>query len=163
MALRPRRASGPPADMIPREYNFALDLFDRFRAKGWLDRTAYIDQRGSWTYSALRTRAEEFSLLLESLQVRQEERVLICMLDGIDWPAVFLGAIQAGRVAVPVNTLLTEDDYRYMLEDSRARVLVVSQELYPKFEPLLGSFYGLRVIVAGENPHGHQRLESLLM
>src|SRR3954468_20171033 len=97
------------------------------------------------------------------MQVRQEERVLICMLDGIDWPAVFLGTIQAGRVAVPVNTLLTEDDYRYMREDSRARVLVVSQELYPKLEPLFGSFYGLRVIVAGENPHGHQRLEDLLM
>ena len=53
---------------------------------------------------------------------RREERVLMCLLDSIDWPTVFLGTLYAGRVAVPVNTLMTEDDYRYMLEDSRARV-----------------------------------------
>jgi benzoate-CoA ligase family protein len=158
----PGKTSAAPADLIPREYNFAVDLFDRFRSKGWLNRTAYIDQRGNWTYAQLRTRAEQFSLLLESMQTRQEERVLMCLLDGIDWPAVFLGTLQAGRVAVPVNTLLTEDDYRYMLTDSRARVLVVSQELYPKFERIVGSIYGLRVIVAGENPHGQKSLDEEL-
>ena len=57
----------------------------------------------------------------------------MCLLDTIDWPTAFLGAIKAGVVAVPVNTLLTEDDYRFMLEDSRARLLVVSEELLPKF------------------------------
>ena len=113
---------------LPREYNFALDLFDRFRSKGWLKRTAYIDQRGSWTFGQLQTRAEEFSNLLEHLQVRPEERVLMCMVDSFDWPAVFLGTLQAGRVAVPINTLLTEEDYRFALADSRARVLVVSQD-----------------------------------
>ena len=89
---------------------------------------------------------------LEALQVRPEERVLMCLLDSIDWPTVFLGTLYAGRVAVPVNTLMTEDDYRYMLEDSRARVLVVSQELYPKFANLIGTVYGLQVIVSGAEP-----------
>ena len=49
---------GPPADAIPRDYNFADDLFRRFADKGWLDRTAYIDPRGSWTYGQLAERAE---------------------------------------------------------------------------------------------------------
>src|SRR5262245_59206379 len=147
---------------ISRDYNFAADLFDRFHSKGWLNRVAYIDRRGSWTFGELRDRAEAFSLVLESLQVRAEERVLMCMLDSVDWPAVFLGTLRAGRVAVPVNTLLTEDDYRFMLADCRARVLVVSQEVFPKFQNLLAAFFGLHVIVAGENPHGHRRLEDLL-
>ena len=43
----------------------------------------------------------------------------MCLLDTIDWPTVFLGTLNAGRVAVPVNTLMTEDDYRFMLADSR--------------------------------------------
>ena len=60
--------------------------------------------------------------------------MLICLLDTIDWPTAFLGCLKAGVVAVPVNTLMTEDDYRFMLADSRARVLVVSDALYPKFE-----------------------------
>jgi benzoate-CoA ligase len=163
-AMRGNPAEGLAAavDTIPREYNFASDLFDRFRSKGWLNRVAYIDRRGSWTYGQLCTRAEQFSLLLESLEVRPEERVLICLVDGIDWPATFLGTLQAGRVAVPLNTLLTEDEYGFMLTHSRARLLVVSEEIYPKFENLVGSIEGLRVIVSGDNPHGRQRLEDLL-
>ena len=68
----------------------------------------------------------------------------MCLLDTIDWPTAFLGAIKAGRVAIPVNTLMTEDDYRFMLADSRARVLVVSEALYPKFANLIGAASGLR-------------------
>ncbi len=77
--------------------------------------------------------------MLRSLGIRREERILICLLDTIDWPTAFLGAIKAGVVAVPVNTLLTEDDYRFMLDDSRARLLVVSEELYPKFAKAIGA------------------------
>ena len=152
--------SAATAEAIPRTYNFARDIFERNDTRR--NRVAYIDQSGSWTYQQLRQRAESFSHVLEALQVRPEERVLMCMLDSIDWPTVFLGTLYAGRVAVPVNTLMTEDDYRFMLEDSRARVLVVSQELYPKVANLIGTIYGLKVIVSGQNPHGHQLLEDLL-
>ena len=117
--------SAATAEAIPRTYNFARDIFERNDTRR--NRVAYIDQSGSWTFQQLRQRAESFSHVLEALQVRPEERVLMCMLDSIDWPTVFLGTLYAGRVAIPVNTLMTEDDYRYMLEDSRARVLVVSQ------------------------------------
>src|SRR5215468_1763642 len=152
--------SAATAEAIPRTYNFARDIFERNDSRR--ERVAYIDQRGSWTYQQLRQRAEAFAQVLEALQVRPEERVLMCLLDSIDWPTVFLGTLHAGRVAIPVNTLMTEDDYRHMLEDSRARVLVVSQELYPKFANLIGAVYGLKVIVSGENPHGHSLLEDLL-
>src|SRR3979490_1296194 len=108
MAVSPRPGQSPAT--IPREYNFALDLFDRFRGKGWLGRVAYIDQRGQWTFGQLRDRAEAFSLLLESMQVHPEERVLMCLLDSFDWPAVFLGTLAAGRGAGSVNTPLTAGD-----------------------------------------------------
>ena len=89
--------------------------------------------RQGWTYGDLAERVERFGHVLRALGIRREERVLLCLLDTIDWPTAFLGAIKAGVVPVPVNTLLTEDDYRFMLEDSRARLLVVSEALYPKF------------------------------
>ena len=44
---------------------------------------------------------------------------MLALLDTLDWPTAFLGAIKAGVVPVPVNTLMTEDDYRFMLADSR--------------------------------------------
>ena len=109
------------------------------------------------------TASRGFGRALRALDIRREERILICLLDSIDWPTAFLGAIKAGVVPVPVNTLLTEDDYRFMLEDSRARLLVVSEELYPKFAEAIGACADLaHVVVSGANAHGHQRFEELL-
>ena len=62
----------------------------------------------------------------------------MALTDTVDWPTAFLGCLKAGIIAVPVNTLLTEDDYRFMLADSRAKCLVVSEALFPKFEKLIG-------------------------
>ena len=98
-----------------------------------------------------------------SLGIRREERILLALLDTIDWPTAFLGAIKAGVVPIPVNTLMTEDDYRFMLADSRAKVLVVSEALFPKFANLIASSPDLaHVIVSGENAHGHRRFEDLI-
>ena len=85
------------------------------------------------------------------------------MLDTIDWPTAFLGCLKAGIVAIPVNTLLTEDDYRFMLADSRAKCLVVSEALFPKFEKLIKQSPDLEhVIVSGGNPHGYRLFEDLI-
>jgi len=154
-------STGPSA--IPRDYNFAADILKRNLDAGRGDRAAFIDHRGSYTYAELAERVERFAHALRALGVRREERILICLLDTIDWPTAFLGAIKAGVVAVPVNTLMTEDDYAFMLEDSRARFLVVSEELLPKFERAIAASKHLDgVIVSGANAHGHKRFDDLL-
>jgi len=156
------------ASAIPRDYNFAADILKRNLDAGRGEKIAFIDPRGNYTYADLAGRVERFAHVLRSLGVRREERVLICLLDSIDWPTAFLGAIKAGVVAVPVNTLMTEDDYRFMIEDSRARLLVVSEELLPKFETAIAASkdiaqpYLEHVIVSGEKAHGHSRFADLL-
>ncbi len=144
---------------IPRQYNFADDLFRRFRESGWGEKTAYIDPQGVWTYRQLEERASQFALVLESEGIQPGERVLICLTDTVEWPTVFLGTLYAGRVAVPVNTLMTEDDYRFMLDDSGARMLVVSKELYPKFERLVATRPNFHLSVAGGGLAPHQDLD----
>ena len=120
-------------DAIPRIYNFAADVLERNLKAGRAGKAAYIDPRGTWTYGKLAERVDRFGAVLRSLGVRREERILLALLDTIDWPTAFLGAVKTGVVPIPVNTLMTEDDYRFMLADSRASVLVVSEELFPKF------------------------------
>jgi benzoate-CoA ligase len=152
-----------PVGAIPRDYNFAADIIDRNLKVGRADKPVFIDPRGTWTYGQLADRAARFAGVLRSLGVRREERVLIALLDTIDWPTAFLGCLRAGIVAVPVNTLMAEEDYRFMLADSRARVLVLSAALYPRFEKLIGKAPDLEhVIVSGESAHGHKRFEDLL-
>ena len=155
--------TGDPVGAIPRDYNFAADILDRNLRAGRAGNPAFIDPRGTWTYGQLADRVARFADVLRSLGVRREERVLIVMLDTIDWPTAFLGCLKTGAVAVPVNTLMTEDDYRYMLADSRARVLVVSESLYPRFQKLVGESGDLEhVIVSGDNAQGHKRFEDLI-
>jgi benzoate-CoA ligase family protein len=152
-----------PVGAVPRDYNFAADMIERNLKAGRANRPAFIDPRGTWTYGQLADRVARFAAVLRSLGVRREERVLMVMLDTIDWPTAFLGCLKAGAVAVPVNTLMTEDDYRFMLADSRARVLVVSEALYGRFANLIDGARDLEhVIVSGDNAHGQKRFEDVL-
>jgi benzoate-CoA ligase family protein len=160
----PSLAAGAFVDAIPRDYNFAAAILERNLGAGRAGKAAYIDQSGSHSYGELAERVERFGHALRALGIRREERILICLTDTIDWPTAFLGAIKAGVVAVPVNTLLTEDDYAFMLEDSRARLLVVSEELLPKFKNAIGAAKELEhVVVSGEDAHGHRRFADVLV
>jgi benzoate-CoA ligase family protein len=154
-------ATAEPVGAIPRDYNFAADVLQRNLDAGRANKPAYIDARGVTTYGQLADKVARFGAVLGSLGVKREERVLLALTDTVDWPTAFLGCLKAGVIAVPVNTLLTEDDYRFMMADSRAKLLVVSEALYPKFEKLIKESPDLEhVIVSGDNARGHKRFED---
>ncbi len=153
----------PPRIDIPRDYNAAEDLIERNLAAGRAGKTAYIDDTATVTYGELAQRVNRFASALAALGLESEQRVLFAMLDTIDWPTAFLGAIKAGVVPVAANTLLTTRDYEYMLNDSRARVLFVSEALLPQFQPLLGKLPFLKhVVVSGADAKGHTAFKDLL-
>ncbi len=153
----------PPAIEIPRRYNAAHDLIERNLAAGRGAKLAYIDDAGRYTYADLAERVNRAANALTALGLGPEDRVMLCHLDTIDWPAAFLGAIKAGIVPIAVNTLLTAADYEFMLNDSRAKALVVSEALWPQFAPILANCPNVKhVIVSGANAQGRLRLQDLL-
>jgi benzoate-CoA ligase len=155
--------TSPPQVEIARDYNAAHDLIERNLAAGRGAKVAYVDDSGSYTYADLAERVNRAANALVHLGLQPEQRVLLCLLDTIDFPSVFLGAIKAGIVPVAGNTLLTTKDYEYMLRDSRARALVVSAALLPAFAPLLGTLPHLRhVIVSGGDAGNHHALAKLM-
>jgi benzoate-CoA ligase len=143
-------SQNPPHVHIPRIYNAAYDLIQRNLCADLADKVAYVDDRRSLTFRELDARSSAFANALGKLGVEREQRVFMCMHDTIDFPVVFLGSIKAGAVPVPVNTLLTQNDYAYMLEDCRARVAVVSATLMSVIDPLRATLPDLRrVLIAG--------------
>ncbi|MEY4751732.1 MAG: hypothetical protein RIQ60_3946 [Pseudomonadota bacterium] len=110
-------------------FNFAQHLLEANAGRG--SRAAFIDDQGSLSFADLEARARRLAAGLRAQGIRREERVLLLMQDCNDWPVSFLGAMYAGLVPVAVNTLLTADDYAYMLEHSRAQAVLVSGALLP--------------------------------
>jgi benzoate-CoA ligase len=156
-------SASPPVVTIPRDYNAAHDLIERNLAAGRAGKVAYIDDAGRYTYGELAQRVSRAANALTALGLGMESRIMLCHLDTIDFPSVFLGAVQAGIVPIAANTLLTALDYKFMLEDSRARALVVSEQLLPAFAPILGGLPFLEhVIVSGKGGHGHLHLQELM-
>ena len=146
-----------------RAYNAAQDLVGRNLAAGRGNKIAYIDDAGRYTYGDLARRVDRCANALTGLGIQREQRVLLALLDTIDFPMTFLGAIKAGIVPVAVNTLLTSADYDYMLRDSRATALLVSAALLPTLGPLLDGLPDLmHVIVSGTGTNGHTLLSTLL-
>src|SRR5208283_3926884 len=144
------RSLTPPGIHIPRQYNAAHDLIERNLGAGRGDKLAYIDDAGSYTFNDLARRVDRFANVLARLGVEREERVMVCLLDAIDFPSVFLGAIKAGVVPIAANTLLTPTDYEYMLRDSGAEALIVSKPLWPQFAHIVRNAPALcHVIISG--------------
>ena len=131
-------------------YNACADLLDRNVEAGRGDKTVFIDDARQLTYAQLQAATRRFANLLRRLGIRREERILMLMTDTVDFPIVFLGALRAGVVPIPVNTLLAPEQYAYILEDSRARALIVSAALLPVVEPCLAAARHVdHVLVAG--------------
>ena len=114
------------------QFNFAQHLIALNQQRA--SKVAYIDDQGSLSYGDLAQRVRSMAAALLAQGVRREERVLLLMHDCNDWPVAFLGAMYAGIAPVAVNTLLTPDDYAYMLQHSRAQAALVSEALLPALQ-----------------------------
>src|SRR6202161_410668 len=144
-------------------YNAVTWLLDRNVDEGRAQKLAFTDTVSELTYGQLQQQSCRVANLLRRLGVRREERVAMIMLDTVDFPAVFLGAIRAGIVPVPLNTLLTSDQYAYVLADCRARVLFISPALLPVVKDIVGRMPDLdHVIVAGSDAQGYKKLSNEL-
>ena len=142
-------------------YNAVTWLLDRNVEEGRGDKLAFTDTVSELTYGALQTQSRRLANLLHRLGVHREQRVAMIMLDTTDFPVVFLGAMRAGVVPVPLNTLLTADQYAYVLTDCRARVLFISEALLPVVKDIVGRISDLdHVVVVGDNTYGHKRLSD---
>jgi len=107
------------------------------------------------TYAELADRVARASGALQQLGVRAGERVLILMRDTPEFAAAWLGAVRLGAVAVALNTKLSEADYRHILADSAARLVVVEDVFAHTRPDLTGELARVRrIAIAGRGARG---------
>jgi benzoate-CoA ligase family protein len=146
---------------VPDRFNAARFFVDRHVEEGRAGKVALFCEDRQITYGDLQELVNRTGNALRGLGVEMEHRVLCLLLDTPEFLATFWGAIKIGAVPIPVNTMMCEQDYLYFLNDSRARILVVSEPLYPFVEPVLKEARYLKhTIVAGKAPAKLQSFEA---
>ncbi len=133
----------------------AVDHFvDRHEREGRGASTAFRDPWRTLSYGELAEATRRFAGALRDAGVARERRVAMLLLDTVDFPIAFWGAVRAGVVPVPVNTLLTHEVIGYILADSRAEALVISAPLVEPLLPVLRSITELRRIIVAQPDGG---------
>lgn len=127
---------------------------DRHANEGRGAAVAFQDPWRSLSYGALADATRRFAGALRAAGVWRERRVALLLLDTVDFPVAFWGAIRAGIVPVPINTLLTHEIIGYILADSRAEALVISAPLVAPLLPVLHSIPELRHIIIAQPDGG---------
>ncbi len=118
-------------------FNVAVSFIDRHVDEGRGDKTAIRTVNGDLTYAALAERVNRCGNLLNSMGIGPRERVLMIVKDCPEFFYLFWGAIKAGIVPVPLNTLLRAKDYQFMIDNSECAALIYSPEYSGEVEPAL--------------------------
>jgi benzoate-CoA ligase family protein len=164
MATTVERPAAAPIVSVPDSFNIADYLVDRHVREGRGARTAILYGDESVTYGEVAERSNRVASALRSLGVRREERVLLLLLDTPAFIYSFFGAQKIGAVPIPTNTLLKSQDYRYMLNDSRATVAIVSESILAQLAaiPRHELPYLRHLVVDGTPAAGGMGFEHLL-
>jgi benzoate-CoA ligase family protein len=142
----------------------AIDRFVLAPAAADPDGVAVIDGPSgtSVTRANLAAGVLEAATALAELGVQAEQRVLLVMADRPAFLFAFFGAMAIGAVPVPVSTMLTAKDYRFLVEDSRAVALIVSDVFADEVLPATTDQRFLRhVLFDPANHHDHPETSFL--
>ena len=117
---------------LPRQFNAAEYFVDRNVAEGRGDKIAIIHEDQRFTYRQVQENVNRTANMLSDLGVRMENRVMLLLRDTPEMIFGFYGAIKLGAVPIPSNILMKAPDFLYMLNDSRAGVLIVDHVFLPR-------------------------------
>ena len=143
--------------------NAALYFVDRHVHEGRGDKVAFREYPNgrALSYGMLAATSDKIAGAFAQARITREERAAMLVLDCIEFPQIFWGAIKAGVVPVPLNTLLAAPVYDAILRDSRASILFISDALYATVKPVLADNPYLRqVVVVGDAPAGTTSIEA---
>jgi benzoate-CoA ligase family protein len=121
---------------LPEIFNAATHFVDRNIAEGRGGHIAIECGHERVTYQQLADNVNRFGNALTRLGIDPEQRIALILQDTPAFAYSFFGAIKIGAVPVPLNTMWRAKDYAHALQDSGARVLVISESLLREFDAI---------------------------
>ncbi len=148
---------------LPAQFNAAEYFVDRNVEEGRGDQVAILFEDRTYTYNQLLENVNRAAGMLAEIGVQMENRVMLLLRDSPEVIFSFFGAIKLGAVPIPTNILMKSPDFLFVLNDSRARVLIVDSVLYPEVADILNQAEFLeKVVVVGDGPDNHLSFQDLM-
>ncbi len=131
------RSGNAPLFTFADSFNVSVHMIDRHLNEGRSGRMAYVTDDEEVTYAQLAERVNRAGNGILAAGLKPTERLLMIVKDCPEFVYLYYGAIKAGIVPVPINTLLRAKDYQYIIEDSDCTGLIYSPEFALEVEPAL--------------------------
>lgn len=151
--------------MLSKEANAASYFVDRHLTEGRGEKIAYLEAETGrlLSFAQMAEGAGQVAGALRRAEIRPEERAALLVLDQIEFPQLFFGALKAGVIPIPMNTLLATPVYDVILRDSRAAILFVSAPLWDVVAPAVADNpYIRQVVVIGDASDGMTSFDAFV-
>ncbi len=139
---------------LPDIYNASTTFVDENIAQGWGNLTAIYYQDQQFTYQEVFERVNQTGNALKELGIEIEHRILLVLPDSPEFAFSFFGAIKIGAVPIPVNPWMSGHDYQYLLNDSRARAIIVHESTLGEIEKIQHNARFLQHLIVVGKPKG---------
>ncbi|MBM4278892.1 MAG: AMP-binding protein, partial [Deltaproteobacteria bacterium] len=148
---------------VPERFNAADYFIDENIRQGRSQKVAIYSAEKNYTYDEVYQSVNRCGNLLKTLGVEMENRVLLLLQDSPEFIISFFGAIKIGAIPIPTNTMLKAPDFEYVLNDSRAKVLIIDQNFLPEIEKIKGNLKYLKTLLVVGKEAGNDLLFSNLL
>jgi len=139
---------------LPDSYNAATTFVDENIKQGRGSKVAIFYQNQKITYQEVFENVNRTGNALKDLGIEIENRVLVILPDSPEFAYSFFGAIKIGAVAVPTNPWMFAKDYEYLINDSRARAIIVHESTLPEIEKIWDQTPFLKQVIVVGAPKG---------
>ena len=139
------------SEQLPDTFNVAAYFIESNLTQGRSEKALFYHQGKTYTYDQVSRFVRRTAKLLSKLGLERENRIGILLSDTPEFVFAFWGAIWLGAVPVPINSACTMDDIGYILHDSRAKLLLTTQEWQENLAPIQSQFLRHILLVDGEN------------
>ena len=146
---------------LPDIYNAATTFVDENIAQGRGGKIAIYYQDQTITYQEVFEKVNRAGNAFKDLGIEIENRVLVILPDSPEFAYSFFGAIKIGAVAIPTNPWMFAKDYEYLINDSRARAIVVHESTLPEVEKIWDRTPFLKHVIVVGKPKGKALLSRV--
>jgi len=103
------------------------------------------------TFGEMNKNSNKVANALRNISVNKGDRAALYLDNSLELIYFFTGILKNGSIAVPMNTSFKEEEAKYMLNDSRTKVILTDKERLPIIKSILKDLNELKHIIITNN------------